>query len=40
MWERDEGEPVIHDRAVKKIFDDVDGLGGAGLYQVSYIGNF
>jgi hypothetical protein len=37
--ERDEGEPVIHDRAVKKIFDDVDGLGGAGLNRLSYIVN-
>jgi hypothetical protein len=33
--EHDEGEPVIHDRAVKKKFDDVDGLGGAGLYRLS-----
>jgi hypothetical protein len=37
--ERDEGEPVIHDRAVKKIFDDVDELGGAGLNRLSYIVN-
>jgi hypothetical protein len=33
--ESDGGGPVIHDRADRNILDDMDRLGGAGLYWLS-----